>query len=185
MRLKVLFSPGSDIWENINQTYRFSGRKNLENSNVERDWVGNIGRKLDANLQCSITAKESFLNHIFFLGFYSSGNEEFTYLYSGRSNNHCLGFFLFFFSVFLRNGKWKMADPARCSVFLTECLQASLLWKGTGPLKTVCETGQPLTRLLQSSWKGIQRNAMLVTAERTDLWEKIKNTLITSGPCGL
>lgn len=114
MRLKVLFSPGSDIWENINQTYRFSGRKNLENSNVERDWVGNIGRKLDANLQCSITAKESFLNPIFFLGFYSSGNEEFTYLYSGRSNNHCLGFFLFFFFCFFE--KWEMENGWSCKM---------------------------------------------------------------------
>lgn len=136
MRLKVLFSPGSDIWENINQTYRFSGRKNLENSNVERDWVGNIGRKLDANLQCSITAKESFLNPIFFLGFYSSGNEEFTYLYSGRSNNHCLGFFLFFFFLFfweMGNGKWLILQDAQCfllNAFRPLCCGRELaLWR--------------------------------------------------------
>lgn len=90
MRLKVLFfPPGSDIWENINQTYRFSRRKNLENSSVERDWVDNIGRKLDVTLQCSITAKEPFLNFIFF-SFFQSADEEPSHHYSGRSNNPIL-----------------------------------------------------------------------------------------------
>lgn len=47
----------------------------------------------------------------------------------------------------LRPGKWKMADPTRCSVLPTECPQVPLKWMDADPLKTICGTGQPLTRL--------------------------------------
>lgn len=38
--------------------------------------------------------------------------------------------------------------------------------------------------MLQSSWKGNQRNAVLVVIEGTGLQEKIKTSLITSVPGG-
>lgn len=47
----------------------------------------------------------------------------------------------------LRPGKWKMADPTRCSVLPTECPKVPLKWMEADPLKTICGTGQPLTRL--------------------------------------
>lgn len=49
--------------------------------------MDNIGRKLDVNLQCSITAKEPHLNFILFL---QSADEEPSDFFPGRSNNPVL-----------------------------------------------------------------------------------------------
>lgn len=81
----------------------------------------------------------------------------------------------------LGNGKWLIPQDVQC--FQLHALRS--LWSGWELTLWRPGTGQPLTRLLQTSWKGIQRNAALVIAKGTDLWEKIETTLITSGSCGM
>lgn len=82
----------------------------------------------------------------------------------------------------LGNGKWLIPQDVQC--FLLNALRS--LWSGW--MLTLWRPYVGLDSLLpdlQTSWKGIQRNAALVIAKGTDLWEKIEETtLIISGSCG-